>query len=332
MKYFVRFIAVSAASILSVHAQTALQASRSSEGPQSVWKPDFTISNANANGSGAIVCSANGLLLAVGSENSVKIYQLNGGNPSSAKLTRTLSSVSPIRAMTFCDSNILISLSADRSIKTWDTGSGRTLHHISLNSDNFTVFAFPPGDLPFLATGSRNRVMLWNYKTGKLLSTSETTDSSVAALAFTPDGKLLIIGTHKGVVRVLDVATRKITRTIDLDSPICALSASKKFIMLGYSDGTLAQLSFASQTSTHEVSGQNDAVTVIAFSPNGERFASGNADGTVKIWDTESLKPLASLKGNAAAIFSIVFSADSHTLVSSTTNGVINGWRLPINP
>ena len=121
---------------------------------------------------------------------------------------------------------------------------------------------------------------------------------------------------------------RKITRTIDLDSPICALSASRRFIVLGYPDGTLAQLGFEGQTSTHEVSGHKDAVTAIAFGLQGEQIASGSNDGSIKIWDTELLNPLASLKGSEAGIFSIVFSADGQTLISITTNGVINGWRF----
>jgi WD40 repeat protein len=234
--------------------------------------------------------------------------------------------------MAFRDSNTLVSLSIDRSVKTWDTAPGKMLQRVTLDFGNFSVFTFAPNDQPFLATGSTNRVMLWNYQNGKLLKISETTDSNVSALAFTPDGKLLVIGTHKGVLRVLDIATRKITGTMDLDSPICALSASRKNIVVGYTDGTLAELSIGGKTSTDEVSVHNDAVTAIAFSPLEERFASGSADGTIKIWNAESLKLLVSLKGSAAAIISIAFDPDGQTLVSSTTDGTISGWRLPANP
>jgi WD40 repeat protein len=232
--------------------------------------------------------------------------------------------------MAFRDSNTLVSLSTDRSIKTWDT-PGKILHRVTLDFGTFSVFTFAPNEQPFLATGSTDRVMLWNYQNGKLLNVSETTDSNVSALAFTPDGKLLVIGTHKGVVRVLDIATRKITGTMDLDSPICALSASMKNIVVGYTDGTLAELSFGGKTSTAEVSGHNGAVTAIAFSPQGERFASGSSDGTIKIWNAESRKLLVLLKGSAATIFSVAFGADGHTLVSSTTDGTISGWRLRTN-
>lgn len=329
MKCFVCLIAACAASALFVQGQSGRQTSNAPA--KVIWKPDFTIPNAGAQRGGVIAYSANGQLLAVGFEKVIRIYDVRRGDKFGAKLTRSLASDSLILAITF-RANTFISLSADGSVTTWNASSGEMLHHLSLQAGDFSTATFAPGNQPLLAAATGERVMLWNYQSGELLNTSEATDSTVSALAFTPEGKLLVVGTHKGVVRVEDVAARKITRTIDLDSPVCALSASMKYILLGYSDGTLAQLSFGGGTSTHEVSGHNAAVTTIAFSPQGERFASGSTDGMIKLWDADSLKLLASLNGSAAAIFSIVFSADSQTLVSITTNGVINGWSLPINP
>lgn len=329
MKCFARLIAVCAIAIHSLQAQSASRVSQLSA-PKDVRMPDFTISNPNANKSAAIACSANGRLLAVAFEDAIRIYDVRQGNPPDTKLTRTLADSSLIHALILRGSNTLVSLAADGSVKTWDANSGKLLHRTSLNSGGFTVSAFAMGNQSLLATGTRDRVTLWNYGSGKSLNAFQTTDSTVSALAFTPDGKLLVVGTHKGVVRVFDIRTRTITRTIDLDSPICALSASMNYIVLGYSDGTLAQLSFQGETSTHEVSGHNDAVTAVAFSPQEERFASGSADGTIKIWN-QSLKLLATLKGSAAT-FAITVSADGRTLATSSTNGLIEGWHLPAIP
>jgi WD40 repeat protein len=319
MKSLARLLAVCTASILSVQGQSESR----------VLKPDFTISNAITNKVGPIAYSSNGQWLAVGVEHSVDIYELHLGGSINAKLTRTLKSDSPIQAITFRNSNILASLSQDRSVTTWNSVTGNILRRLSLDFVNFNVVTFAPGDLPILAAGSLNHVRLWNYLSGESLSAFDTTDSNVSTMAFTPDGKLLVVGTHKGVLRVLDVATRKVTRTIDLDSPIRALSASTKYIVLGYADGTLAELGFGGQTSTREVFGHNDTVTAIAFNPRGERFASGGTDGAIKIWDTKSLKLLFSLNGSAGAILSVAFVADGRTLLSSTTNGIVNGWHLP---
>jgi WD40 repeat protein len=331
MRCLATFVAVCAAGVLSVQGQLASGSSKAAEQPKSIRKPDFTISNAITNGSGLIAYSSNELRLAVGLKRTLNIYELRGRDPSNARLTRSLTLDSPIQAITFHNSNVLVSLSQNRGVTTWEVVSGSLIHNLFLNFETFNVSAFAPNDLPLLATGSLNHVGLWNYVSGELLSTFDTTDSNVSTLAFTPDGKLLVAGTHKGVVRVFDVATRKVTRTIDLDSPIRALSASTKYLVVGYADGTLAELGFRDQATTREVSGHNDVVTAIAFSPHGERFASGSKDGTIKIWDAESLKLQTLPNGSAAAIFSIAFGADGKTLISSTTNE-ITGWRLPESP
>ena len=146
---------------------------------------------------------------------------------------------------------------------------------------------------------------------------------------FTPDGKQLVIGTEKGVLRVMDVANRKVTRSIDLDSPVKSLAASAEKIAVGYSDGSVAILNFGDQSSVREVRKQNGSIDALAFSQKGDLFASGSADHTVEVWDAKARKPLCSLQGHGAAVVAVVFIADGQTMASMDADGVVNIWIPP---
>jgi WD40 repeat protein len=163
-----------------------------------------------------------------------------------------------------------------------------------------------------------------------LLHSFEANDSDVAALAFTPDGKLLVIGTTKGVVRVMDVATWKVTRAIDLDTPIYSLAASMSRVAVGYGDGTIALLNLdGEQTSVPEGKKQTERISALAFNANGDRFASASADGTIKIWETEGLKLICSLEGNRGQVRSVVFSPNGYQVTSGGVSGSITCWTVP---
>jgi len=47
----------------------------------------------------------------------------------------------------------------------------------------------------------------------------------------------------------------------------------------------------------HTLTGHSDRVSVVAFSPNGKRVASGSWDRLVKIWDTATGALVSSLVG-----------------------------------
>ena len=60
-----------------------------------------------------------------------------------------------------------------------------------------------------------------------------------------------------------------------------------------------------------------DSVWSVAFSPDGQRLASGGDDQTVKIWDSATGKELLSLKGHAGRS-SVAFSPDGQRLASGS--------------
>ncbi len=64
----------------------------------------------------------------------------------------------------------------------------------------------------------------------------------------------------------------------------------------------------------------------MAFSPDGQRLASGSEDTTVKIWDSATGKELFSLKGHANEVFSVAFSPDGQRLASGSWDKTVKIW------
>jgi WD40 repeat protein len=313
---------------------SAPRISTTSPPPEDIRKPDITITGSDVTGTGVIAYNPNGRFLAVSAgEKTIRIYDARPGDRLKAELLKTLTGhAAQILGLCFCDTNTLVSISLDQTAKIWDVESGKLLHSTDLPLGKQVRFAIAPGQQSLAADSSFGKARLWNYRTGELLKTFEPNDSWVSALAFTPDGKLLVIGTDKGVVRVMDVATWKVTRTIDLDSPVHSLAASAEHIAVGYGDGTVAMLNLGEQSSVPEVRKQTGAINGLAFSPKGDQFASASADRTVKVWDAATLKLRSSLEGHVAGVVDVTFSPNGQKMASIDADGNVNYWSVPPPP
>ena len=72
--------------------------------------------------------------------------------------------------------------------------------------------------------------------------------------------------------------------------------------------------------------GHAGPVMSVAFSPDGQRLASGSDDETVKIWDSATGKELFALKGHAARVMSVAFSPDGQRLASGSADRTVKIW------
>ena len=64
----------------------------------------------------------------------------------------------------------------------------------------------------------------------------------------------------------------------------------------------------------------------MAFSPDGQRLASGSDDGTVKLWDSATGKELFARKGHDDLVYSVAFSPDGQRLASGSKDKTVKIW------
>jgi WD40 repeat protein len=66
----------------------------------------------------------------------------------------------------------------------------------------------------------------------------------------------------------------------------------------------------------------------VAFSPDGERIASGSDDGTVRVWETRFGQETITLKG-ITTVAGVAWSPDGERIAAGLSDGTIKVWFAP---
>jgi WD40 repeat protein len=64
----------------------------------------------------------------------------------------------------------------------------------------------------------------------------------------------------------------------------------------------------------------------MALSAGGQVLASGGEDGTVRVWDTGTGRPLATFEAHTGTVYSVVLSAGGQVLASGGEDGTVRVW------
>ncbi|MDF5756053.1 WD40 repeat domain-containing protein [Spongiactinospora sp. TRM90649] len=71
-----------------------------------------------------------------------------------------------------------------------------------------------------------------------------------------------------------------------------------------------------------------DELWNVAFSPHGRVLATSSLDGTARLWDLTTMKPVATLGGHTHYVYSVVFSPDGRVLATGSQDGTVRLWDM----
>ncbi|GAA4931484.1 DNA-binding beta-propeller fold protein YncE [Nonomuraea thailandensis] len=263
------------------------------------WTPDAVT---------AVALSPDGKLLAVGSGDYDNQGQVQFWDPATRQpVGDPLTGTQPVNAVAFSPDGKLLAVGSGGSddqgqVRLWDPATRRPIGDpLTGHNQKVNAVAFSP-DGKLLASGSGNSfvddadiidfsVRLWDPATRQPVGDPLTGHNrQVEAVAFSPDGKLLAVGSggyhDQGQVRLWDPATRR-----PVGDPL---------------------------------TGHHQQVNAVAFSPDGKLLAVGSGDydqGQVQLWDPATRQPIGGpLNSQEGGVEAVAFSPDSELLAMITGN------------
>jgi WD40 repeat protein/mono/diheme cytochrome c family protein len=184
------------------------------------------------------------------------------------------------------DGNRLAIGSGDRTIRFFDTSSGKQLRIVRPHADWVQAVAFSP-DGNHLLSASRDRTLrITEVATGQVEATYAGHETAVLTALYSRDGKTALSLAQNSPLHLWETsngATKQ--KPIILEGRPERLGWISGGLAVGSADGLVRILQPSDQQILFTLYGHRDAITALTVSRSPDIFATGSYDGTVCVWN-----------------------------------------------
>jgi WD40 repeat protein len=218
------------------------------------------------------------------------------------------------------DGRMVATASTDGTARVWDAATGDPVtgelrHGLQFREVGlWTVFS-PDGR--YVATAGRapldrqgrGEAWIWEARTGRLVAGPLVHSQTVNTVEISPDGRRVLTGSNGGVF-VWDLEKRTLLFEVGREAP-----------------GDVDQGEAHRQLPLIFESGrENPGGWLAAYSPDGTRIVTGHLDGTARVWDADTGRPVTRPLPHGGLLWVVAFSPDGRRVLTAGENHTARVW------
>jgi WD40 repeat protein len=224
---------------------------------------------------------------------------------------------------------------------------GATVPELVLQTGHFGgvwSVAFSPDGKSVLTGGTDNAAILWDAATATVVRRFVGHTGGIESVAFSRDGKWILTGSSDDTAILWDAATGTKLRVFRGGHGRVALSPDGRFVLMDSPDKTATLWDVATGKVVRSFEGdpvarrrrmaaaekqeprQQAEVEAVAFSADGKRVLTGEAEEQAILWDTTTGEQLRTFRGHRRLIRSVAFSPDGKTILTGAWDNTAILW------
>jgi WD40 repeat protein len=238
------------------------------------------------------------------------------------------------------------------TLRVWEVPSGKEVAIVPrLDSGGpLSLAVSPDGRWAALVHLGKHSIRVWDLAQGAEVLTLRGHTHLVQDVAFSPEGARLASASADGSVKVWDLTTHPVTTTtgpnaatVDQvawapDGKTLAITCVDDLRGGGYS---VRVLDADTGYTLRRLSGHTNMLWAVAYSPDGRRLVSASTDGTARVWDARTGRPLLVFRGHpprpekpghitfsidGSGVNAVAFNPDGKRVASGAWDGTVLLW------
>ncbi|MCR4301565.1 MAG: serine/threonine protein kinase [Sulfuricaulis sp.] len=235
----------------------------------------------------AIDISSDGKWLAsAGDDGTVRLWETKSGTPRGA-LSGPGYAVYAVRFSP--DGKLVAAAGKDRGVFVWNVADGQRVHTLEGHTSDIYALALSP-DGKYLASAGADRMLLvWSMTHGREAFRMVGHKDKILSLSWSPDGRWLASGDAGHAIRMWDAYNGTYLRAMMNNQAILSLAFSpdSRWLAAGLANNSIYIFNASDGVVMQTLSGHQDHVQSLVFSPRGELLVSGSRDKSVHLWKTK---------------------------------------------